>query len=86
MIGDQVTVDGMTGIVVCDFDNRAFLAGYAGRDMPDEETIGGGTLSSRITVNTTEAGLIHCEEGDGHIVFVKTGWLQPPDADRRSED
>ena len=86
MIGDRVTVDGMTGIVVCDFDNRAFLAGYAGWDMPDEETIGGGTLSSGIMVKTTEAGLIHYEQGSGNILFVEASVLQPPGADRRLDD
>lgn len=76
----------MTGIIVCDFDNRAFLAGYAGWDMPDVEMTGGGTLSSGLMVDATEAGLIHYKEGNGDILFVTTGWVQPPDADWRSED
>ncbi len=86
MVGDHVTVDGMTGTVVCDFDNRAFLAGYAGWDMPEVEMIGGGTLSSGIMVNTTEAGLIHYDEGNEHILFVSTSGPQPPGAERRSQD
>ena len=86
MVGDHVTVDGMTGIVVCDFDNRAFLTGYDGWDMPDVEMIGGGTLSSGIMVDTTDAGLIHYEEGNVHILFVSGRELQPPGANRRSED
>ncbi|WP_349961200.1 hypothetical protein [Rhizobium sp. ZPR3] len=72
--GDHVLADGMDGIVVCDFDNRVFLAGYTQWDMPDAKMIGGGTLSSGIMINTTEAGLIHYQEGTGHIVFVKSDW------------
>lgn len=86
MVGDHVKVDGMAGIVVCDFDNRAFLAGYSGWDMPNVEMIGGGTLSSGIMVNTTEAGLIHYEQGNGHILFVEASGLQAPGAKLRSED
>jgi hypothetical protein len=86
MVGDHVKVDGMAGIVVCDFDNRAFVAGYGGWDSPDAEMIGGGTLSSGIMVNTTEAGLIHYEQGSAHILFVEASGLQPPGAKLRSED
>lgn len=86
MVGDHVKVDGMAGIVVCDFDNRAFLAGYAGWDIPGAEMIGGGTLSSGIMVKTTEAGLIHYEQGSAHILFVEASGFQPPCANRRSKD
>ena len=58
-IGDYVTADGMTGLVVCDFDNREFLEGYEGWDMPTVEMLGGGTLSSGVMIETKEAGLIH---------------------------
>jgi hypothetical protein len=60
-VGDQVTADGMTGVVVCDFDNRAFSEGYAGWNMPDVEMLGGGALSSGIMIETIEAGLVHYE-------------------------
>lgn len=83
MVGDHVKVDGMAGIVVCDFDNRAFLAGYSEWDMPDVEMIGGGTLSSGIMIKTTEAGLIYYEQGSEHILFVEASGLQPPGANWR---
>ncbi len=50
LIGDQVVVDGMAGVVVCDFDKREFLEGYEGWDMPDVEMVGGGTLSRGVMV------------------------------------
>ena len=39
-IGDRVIVDGMIGIVECDFDNREFLPGFEGWNMPTVEKIG----------------------------------------------
>lgn len=33
-VGDQVIADGMTGVILCDFDNREFAEGYEGWDMP----------------------------------------------------
>ena len=67
-IGDHVIADGMTGVVVCDFDNRGFLAGYSGWDMPDVEMLGGGKLNSGVMIETEEAGLVHYEdEGSGDI-------------------
>lgn len=70
-VGDHVLADGMEGMVVCDFDNRLFLEGYADWDMPTTERVGGSTLSSGIMVNTTEAGLIYYEDGAGDILFVE---------------
>lgn len=58
-VGDEVLADGMSGVVVCDFDNRAFLKGYEGWDMPGVEMLGGGSLSTGVMINTLEAGLIH---------------------------
>lgn len=67
-IGDRVVADGMTGVVVCDFDSREFLEDYAGWDMPDVEMLGGGKLNSGIMIETEEAGLVHYEdESFGHI-------------------
>jgi len=63
-VGDQVFADGMTGVVVCDFDNREFLEGYSGWDMPDVEMLGGGTLSSGVMIDTIEAGLIHYQTNE----------------------
>lgn len=67
-IGDEVLADGMTGVVVCDVDNREFLEGYADWDTPDVEMLGGGTLSSGVMIKTVEAGLVHYEnEGVGDV-------------------
>lgn len=67
-IGDHVTADGMTGVVVCDFDNREFLDGHEGWDMPTVEMLGGGTLSSGVMIDTKEAGLVYYAEQNGGIV------------------
>lgn len=66
-VGDDVIADGMTGVVVCDFDNRNFMDGYERWDLPTVEMLGGGIMSSGIMVNTAEAGLIHYEPGSGDI-------------------
>jgi hypothetical protein len=67
-VGDHVIADGMTGVVVCDFDNREFLDGYEGWDMPTVEMLGGGTLSSGVMIDTKEAGLVHYpQEHDGIV-------------------
>ena len=71
-VGDQVVADGMAGIVVCDFDNREFLDGYAGWDMPAVELIGGGTLSYGVMIKTEEAGLVHYAEEDEGIIRADT--------------
>jgi len=86
LVGDHVLADGMEGVVVCDFDNRAFLAGHTQWDMPDAEMVGGGTLSSGIVINTAEAGLIHYEEGSGDIVFVKSDWHMRSGTSQEIED
>lgn len=53
---------------MCDFDNREFLEGYSGWDMPDVEMLGGGKLSSGVMIETEEAGLVHYEvQGSGVI-------------------
>lgn len=62
-LGDDVFADGMTGTIVCDFDNRRFAEGYEGWDAPDTELVGGGRLSSGVLVYTDEAGLIHYYSG-----------------------
>jgi hypothetical protein len=54
-VGDHVTVDGMTGILVCDFDNRKFLDGYADGDIPEDETLVG------VMIHIVEAGLVQYE-------------------------
>lgn len=69
-IGDHVLADGMTGVVVCDFDNREFLEGYEGWDMPTVEMLGGGTLSSGVMIDTKEAGLVHFAEQNREIVRI----------------
>jgi hypothetical protein len=67
-VGDQVVADGMAGRVVCDFDNREFLDGYEGWDMPTVEMLGGGTLSSGVMIETEAAGLVHYADEDKGII------------------
>ena len=69
-IGDQVTTDGMRGVVVCDFDNREFLEGHEDCDMPTVKMLGGGTLSSGVMIETKEAGLIHYPQEDEGIIWT----------------
>ena len=69
-VGDAVIADGMIGTIVCDFDRRAFLSGYEDWDMPSDEMLGGGTLSSGVMIETVEAGLIHYEAGTGTITLA----------------
>lgn len=49
-VGDQVFADGVSGVIVCDFDNRELLEGYSDWDMPDVEMLGGGTLSCGVMI------------------------------------
>ncbi len=70
LIGGEVITDGMTGRIVCDFDNRHFLDGYEVWDMPGVEMLGGGTLSSGMMIETVEAGLIHYKPVTGDIEHV----------------
>lgn len=67
-VGDQVVADGMAGHVVCDFDNREFIDGYKGWDMPNVEMLGGGALSSGVMIETEEAGLVHYADEDKGII------------------
>lgn len=70
-IGDQVIVEGnVTGIVVCDFDQKKCLDGYEDW-LTDDELIGGGKLSSGIMVKTDELGFLHYPEEDDDIRLVK---------------
>ena len=71
-VGDEVLADGMSGVIVCDFDNRRFAKGYEDWDVPTVEMLGGGTLSSGVMVETKEAGLIHYESGMSGIVSIRT--------------
>jgi hypothetical protein len=67
-IGDQVVADGMQGVVVCDFDNREFLEGYEGWDVPAVELLAGGKLDSGVMIDTQEAGLVHYPDEDEGII------------------
>ena len=66
-VGDEVIADGMRGKIVCDFDSREFAEGYENWDSPTTETIGGGTLSAGIIIETAEAGMVHYVQGSGMI-------------------
>lgn len=68
-VGDVVIADGMTGLVVCDFDNQEFLDGYAdwAGVIHDSETPYSGVL-----ITTDEAGRIQYGLEDEGIVFVRS--------------
>jgi hypothetical protein len=70
-VGDEVLADGMSGVIVCDFDNHVFAEGFEGWDMPTIELPGGGTLSSGVLVETKEAGLVHYESGTSGVSLVR---------------
>jgi len=70
-VGDEVLADGMSGLIVCDSDNRRFAEGYEGWDMPTIEMVGGGTLSSGVMIGTVEAGLVHYTSDIGDIQLVR---------------
>ena len=72
-VGDKVLVDGMTGVIVCDFDNREFAEGYEKWDIPAIELHDGRTLSSGVMINTVEGGMVHYVDGIGEIDFVQSG-------------
>lgn len=72
-VGHDVLVDGMSGVIVCDFDKRMFADGYESWDTPTVEMPGGGTLSSGVMVTTKKAGLVHYESGSEDIVLVPRG-------------
>lgn len=78
--GDNIIVDGMNGVVVCDFDGKKALAGFSG--WIDIELLDGSKLSQGIMVQTEVAGLIHYEKSNQNIVFVSNGKNQ----DRRTND
>jgi hypothetical protein len=70
-VGDEVIADGMSGVIVCDFDDRQFLDGYEDWDTPTVEMAGGGKLSVGVMIKTVEAGLVHYEHEDEDIEFVR---------------
>lgn len=74
-IGDEVIADGMTGIIICDFDNREFMTGHERWDMPGVKMLGGDTLDFGVMIETVEAGPVHYEQSNGGgIVFVRARW------------
>lgn len=72
-IGDEVIADGMSGVIVCDFDDRCFMDGYEGWNMPDVEMLGGGKLSSGVMIETVEAGMVHYTDQGDRIEFMRSG-------------
>lgn len=69
-VGDEVIADGMTGVIIADFDQREFADGYERWDMPEMEMLGGGKLDSGVMIKTLEAGLIHYPSGTGTITLA----------------
>ena len=76
-VGDEVKADGMSGVIVCDFDNRQFLVGFEDWDMPTVEMLGGGKISSGVMVNTVEAGLVYYSEQADDIQLVRASPNSP---------
>ena len=71
-VGDAVLADGLTGIIVCDFDNHRFADGFEDWNAPGTEMVGGGRLSSGVMVHTEEAGLIHYDSGTSGLELRST--------------
>jgi hypothetical protein len=73
-VGDEVVADGMSGVIVCDYDSHEFAEGYETWDVPPTlEMLGGGYyLSSGVMIKTAEAGLIHYVDGSGVIAHVSS--------------
>jgi hypothetical protein len=72
-VGDEVVADGMTGVVICDFDNREVLDGYESWLVPPNvEMVGGGTFSG-VMIKTVEAGMVLYSEGVGDVRCVRSG-------------
>lgn len=68
-VGDVVKVDGVDGVVVCDYENNIALDGYESW-LIKETLVGGGNLSTGIMVDTKEYGLIHYPDEDPDIKFI----------------
>lgn len=68
-VGDVVKVNGVDGVVVCDYENNIALDGYEGW-LIKETLVGGGNLSTGIMVDTKEYGLIHYPDEDPDIKFI----------------
>jgi hypothetical protein len=66
-VGDQVIVEGdVQGIVVCDFDGWKCLEGYEDW-LTKKELVGGGHLTSGVTIKTEKLGVLHYAEPDPQI-------------------
>lgn len=70
-IGDVVNVDGLDGVVVCDYENNTALNGYEGWLIKDE-LVGGGYLSTGIMVETEKAGFIYYPDEDVGIKLISS--------------
>lgn len=70
-IGDIVRVDGLDGIVVCDYENNIALHGYEDWLIKDE-LVGGGYLSTGIMVETEKAGFIYYPDEDIDIKLISS--------------
>ena len=57
-VGDHIIVQGMSGVVVCDYDRWLCVPGYESW-LTKEKMADGSSLSSGIMVDTKEAGMIH---------------------------
>jgi hypothetical protein len=70
-LGDIVTVDGLDGTVVCDYENNIALNGYEDWLIKDE-LVAGGYLSTGIMVKTEKAGFIYYPSEDIDIKLISS--------------
>lgn len=69
-VGDEVIVDGMTGVIVCDFYNQEFVSGYEHLNPSPVDTTGSDIPSTGVMVKTIEAGLIHYGEETWDMALI----------------
>jgi hypothetical protein len=69
-VGDHVVLEnGVTGVVVSDFDSGECIDEFASWD-PNVELVAGGTLASGVLIRTEALGLLHYPTQDDDISFV----------------
>lgn len=76
LLGDVVTLGGgMTGVVVCNFDNKEFAKGFDKNEWGDFKT--------GIMVESPQAGLVYYAEDCIDLTLIKRGVLHPSHKKRK---
>ncbi|VWD51221.1 hypothetical protein BLA39750_06178 [Burkholderia lata] len=71
-VGDSVLVeDSVAGVVVCDFDEGQFLPGFEDWS-PSASVVKDGVPTQGVLIETGGYGLIHYENEDYSIKFIKS--------------